>query len=160
MTMLGWLALALAAAPTRADTLRLGYIGMLDDTPEAVESFSLFKLALKDVNADPELLPDHALALTALGPLGEASDSSPDQTEALASAVALADDGVVAIVGPQLAASAEAAARYASLREVPLVSPGADAGVKLSSLAASSLTRASGLAPTLLGGRRADAAPL
>lgn len=81
------------------------------------ESFSQFKLGLRDVNADASILPNVTLGL-------ELADTGGVEARAMEGAMNLVSQGVAGIVGTGYSSEVPGAGVYCSFSKVPMVSPG------------------------------------
>jgi ABC-type branched-subunit amino acid transport system substrate-binding protein len=102
--------------PDNSTALRLGYLYPFGVSEWRVESFSMFLLALRHVNADPNILPNHTLGFVAFDTAGQA-------TRALTGAIAMRRH-VVGFVGTAFSSSVRPTAVFASSERIPMVSPG------------------------------------
>eukprot|EP00928_Gymnodinium_smaydae_P013401 TRINITY_DN14889_c0_g2_i3.p1 TRINITY_DN14889_c0_g2~~TRINITY_DN14889_c0_g2_i3.p1 ORF type:complete len:1298 (-),score=116.22 TRINITY_DN14889_c0_g2_i3:548-4441(-) len=97
--------------------IKLGYLYIQSGSSWVVESFSHFKLAIQDVNADSSVLPNHTLNFVV-------KNSKGNQLVALQGAIDLIDAGVVGIVGTGYSGALPAPSIYCSMKHVPIMSPG------------------------------------
>jgi len=101
-----------------AATFKLGYLYIQSGSSWVVESFSQFKLAVAEANRAQLLGVNNNLSYVVY-------NSQGTSTNALAGAIALlSDPDVVGLVGTGYSSAAESAARYCSLLEKPMISPG------------------------------------
>ena len=113
--------LAFGANHATAATFKLGYLYIQSGSSWVVESFSQFKLAVAQVNAANILGAGHNLSYTVF-------DSWGQSTQALAGAIELlSDPDVVGLVGTGYSSAAESPARFCSLMQKPMISPGSTA---------------------------------
>ena len=113
-----FLALLLHPPLTSAEEFKLGYLYIQSESSWVVESFSQFKLAVAHVNAASALGGGHNLSYAVFNSQGQS-------TQALAGAIELlSDPHVIGLVGTGYSSAAESPARYCSLRQKPMISPG------------------------------------
>jgi len=114
-------AIMLLALPINAEVVKLGYLYIQSESSWVVESFSQFKLAVRDVNAATVLPAGVQLNYSVY-------DTQGSSLQALAGAIALLEDPeVFGIVGTGYSGAAESAARFCSLKQKPMISPGSTA---------------------------------
>ena len=89
----------------------------LEESAWSVESYSMFRLAISHVNANPVILPNHTLASLKFDTKGSESDAL------LGASNLLSHKDVVGLCGTASSGSIASAAVYASLRERPMISP-------------------------------------
>mmetsp|Transcript_71247 Transcript_71247/g.189448 ORF Transcript_71247/g.189448 Transcript_71247/m.189448 type:complete len:1232 (-) Transcript_71247:256-3951(-) len=95
--------------------LKLGFLFAQSSESWLQESWSQFKLAIGDVNADGALLPNHTLTYTAV-------DTRDDAQIALSGVRDLVPTGVVGIIGTGYSSILAPIALHCSISAVPLVS--------------------------------------
>lgn len=96
----------------------IGYLYPRQPVEWAVESYTLFRLALSRINADSSILTNHTLGHVLYDTRESASDAL------LGAITLLSDPSVIGLLGTAYSATIEAPSVYATLRKKPIVSPG------------------------------------
>ena len=79
-------AVAEEAAGSNSTTLKIGYLYPFTPAAYAIESWSLFQLAIAEINADPNILPSHTLSFAAEN--SRRADGKVEETKSLSGSIA------------------------------------------------------------------------